>query len=197
MPSGSSIDLLSDKVVGHIWARMLSIYGHKWASHLGVADDGTGALTDAAKTWQKGLSGITVEQIKHGFDVLIFKSHEWPPSLPEFRKLCLSKNTNNAPSLDETISTLVMMPRSGSLAGRYKHPLILAVSGSVDMFALRTAKAVDAKRMVKPVYERILESGYEDWPEHAHQEQKVLGSQKPVIDKKLALSAFSAIRAAL
>ncbi|MGZ4968013.1 MAG: hypothetical protein ACXV8O_01230 [Methylobacter sp.] len=182
---------------------MLSIYGHKWSSHLGVADDGTGALTDAAKTWQKGLAGITVEQIKHGFDVLIFKNHDWPPSLPEFRKLCLSKNTDNAPTLDDVVSILVMVPtRQGSVATRYKHPLALAVSlhDGVDMFALRTAKFPDAKRMVKTAYEQCLKTGWVNWTEDDLKEpdskQKALGHDKPR-DKSVGVSAFRDIRAAL
>jgi len=183
--------------------RMLSIYGHKWSSHLGVADDGTGALTDAAKTWQKGLAGITVEQIKHGFDVLIFKNHDWPPSLPEFRELCLSKSVDNAPTLDYVVLNLVMVStRKGSVATRYRHPLALAVSmhDGVDMFALRTAKLVDAKRMIKPAYEHCLKNGWNGWSDgdlkEVDSEQKSLGHDKPR-DKAIGVSAFRDIRAAL
>ena len=61
--SASLAEKLSDKIMCHAWQRMISIYGHKWSSHLGFADDGTGLLTDAAKTWQKGLSGVTLEQL--------------------------------------------------------------------------------------------------------------------------------------
>jgi hypothetical protein len=193
-----SIDLLSDKVIGLIWQRMLSIYGHKWVSHLGVADDGEGELTDSAKTWKKGLAGITVEQVKHGFDVLIFKSHDWPPSLPEFRKLCLSKSVLDIPSLDQAIKMLVSIPyRTGSLANRYQHPLILAISSEIDMFALRTASTLEAKRMVKPIYEKLLDTGWKDWPDHAHKEQNCIENHKPRSSKDFALSALSVIKGGL
>ena len=106
--SASLAEKLSDKIICHAWQRMISIYGHKWSSHLGFADDGTGLLTDAAKTWQKGLSGVTLEQLKYGFDMLIFKNHDWPPSLPEFRKLCLSNVPSGIPSADEVLQVLVI-----------------------------------------------------------------------------------------
>lgn len=193
-----STELLSDKVTGHIWKRMLSIYGHKWASHLGVASLESGLLSDAAKTWQQGLAGITVEQIKHGFDVLIFKSHDWPPSLPEFRKLCLSGSKEDVPSIDEVVSTLVMVSsKKGSIASRYGHALVFAISQRVDMHGLRTAKTVDAKRLVKPTYEHLVNSGWDDWPEHAHEDQLAIGQVKPVQNKAVGQSAFSAIRGAL
>jgi hypothetical protein len=177
---------------------MLSIYGHKWASHLGLADDGTGALTDAAKTWQKGLAGVTVEQIKHGFDVLIFKNHDWPPSLPEFRKLCLSRSAENIPSIDEVVSILVLVSsKKGSIAARYEHPLVFSISQQIDMHGLRSAKTVDAKRLVKPIYERLVNSGWDGWPDHAHEDQLAISQDKPEINRVVGKSAFSAIRSSL
>ncbi|MEY3881062.1 MAG: hypothetical protein RIQ94_1858 [Pseudomonadota bacterium] len=176
---------------------MLAVYGHKWASHLGMAVDANGALSEAAKVWKQGLIGLNLEQIKQGFSLLVLKYYGWPPSLPEFRKLCVASATTDAPSLDETVSALAMMPRDGSIAVRYKHPLIFAVSLSVDMFLLRTAKAVDGKRMVKPVYERLLESGWDDWPLHAHIDQRAIGMTKPAANRSAGLSALREIRAFL
>lgn len=195
--SESSTEIFSDKVMAKIWQRMAAIYGHKWTSHLGVASDAEGKLSESAKVWKQGLIGVTLDQVKYGFTALVIKHHDWPPSLPEFRKLCVSGNESKAPSLDEVISTLVLMPRTGSIAKRYKHPFILAASGSVDMFLLRTAKLVDAKRMVKPVYERILADGWPDFPPHAHIEQKAISSLMPITSREAGLKAFQQIRGAL
>lgn len=194
--SESSTELLGDKVMSKIWARMASIYGHKWSSHLGVASDADGRLTDAAKMWQKGLVGITLDNLKAGFDALVLQAHAWPPSLPEFRKLCLARAGADVPTLDQVVSILAMVSsRSGSLAARYRHPLALAVSARVDVFAVRTAKAVDARRMVKAVYEELLQSGWDDWPEHAYdEEQKALELKR---NKGVGMAAFSAMRSAL
>ena len=60
---------------------MTMIYGHKWTS-ISECDDGT---------WLSGLADITPEQIGHGLSRLLTESSDWPPSLPEFRNLCLDK----------------------------------------------------------------------------------------------------------
>ncbi len=176
---------------------MVTIYGYKWASHMGMADDGEGNLTDASKTWQKGLAGITVAQIKYGFDVLIFKKFEWPPSLPEFRSICLAQGFELVPSVDEVIAVLVRVSgKNGSLAERYGHPLMLAIAQKIDMHVLRTAKTGDAKRMIKPVYDKLLETGWEEWPDHAFIEQKAISSSKER-NKSAGLAALRLIKGAL
>jgi hypothetical protein len=193
-------EILSDKVVAHIWKRMISIYGHKWASHLGsTASNDDGTLTDAAKTWRAGMAGITIDQLRHGFEALILKNHDWPPSLPEFRKLCQAKLREIVPSLEEMVTILALASsRQGSLAKRYRHPLALAISQheGIDVFALRTAKTDEAKRMVRPVYEKMLETGWSGWPEHAFEEQKAV-SHQPVVNRAAGLAAVAAMRQAL
>ncbi len=165
-----------------------------------MADDDAGNLTDTARNWQKGLAGITVDQVKHGFDVLFFKKHkheDWPPNILQFKSICLSHGFESIPSVDEVISILVRVSsKQGSLAERYENPLIFAISQKIDMHGLRTAKTVDAKRMIKPVYEKLLETGWKEWPEHAFVEQKALSSSKER-NKSAGLAAFRLIKGAL
>lgn len=189
--------------MGRIWVRMLAIYGHKWASHLGYALDDAGLLSESAKTWQAGLCGVSPDNLRTAFDALVLKHHDWPPSLPEFRALCLSKAAEGVPSLDEVVARLVMVSnRRGSLAARYGHPLVLAIArqDSVDMFAIRTAKTGEARRMVKDAYEHCLETGWLDWRKADLKEpdgnQKALEHNKPR-NKSVGMSALSAIRCAL
>ncbi len=58
---------------------MAKIYGHKWVSSFGAADDGT---------WLSGLRDVTPEQIGIGLERCRIRSEPWPPTLPEFRALC-------------------------------------------------------------------------------------------------------------
>lgn len=60
---------------------MARIYGHKWTS-IAEADDGT---------WLAGLQDLKPSQIAIGLGNLLQAGTEWPPSLPEFRDLCLNK----------------------------------------------------------------------------------------------------------
>jgi len=62
-----------------LWAKMGRIYGHKWAS-IAESDDGT---------WLKGLQGLTPEQLATGLTKCLTRTDTWPPTLIEFRNLCL------------------------------------------------------------------------------------------------------------
>jgi hypothetical protein len=64
---------------------MTMIYGHRWTSSYGEKDDGT---------WLTGLADVTVEQIKTGLEKCRTRTiqpgrEDWPPTLTEFRALCL------------------------------------------------------------------------------------------------------------
>lgn len=56
------------------------VYGHKWVSSYGEADDGT---------WLTGLSDVTPDQVKLGLEKCRTSDDVWPPTLPGFRSLCL------------------------------------------------------------------------------------------------------------
>lgn len=71
--------------MGQVWQRMAAMYGHRWTSNYGPEDDGT---------WRKGLSGLTTDQIGQGLVKCLVRKPEageqdWPPTLNEFRALCL------------------------------------------------------------------------------------------------------------
>lgn len=175
---------------------MLAIYGHKWDSHLGPCVDARGKLSDSATTWKQGLSGLTVEQIRQGFDALLRNGCEWPPSLPEFRALCLHSGSD-APSLEEVVQVLVMAStRQGSLVDRYRHPLCLALAGELDMYALRQVSMELALAMVRPAYKRLVAQGWEGWPTHAHERQQAIGHER-ASDRQVATQALSGLRALL
>lgn len=62
---------------------MTRIYGHRWSS-LSVSDDGT---------WLMGLRGVSPDQVAAGLSELVKNHSEWPPTLPEFRGLCLGQTS--------------------------------------------------------------------------------------------------------
>jgi hypothetical protein len=65
--------------------RMSGIYGHKWVSSFGESD--------ADDSWAIGLSGFTGADIARGLKACMTSSEEWPPTLPQFRKLCMEFQT--------------------------------------------------------------------------------------------------------
>lgn len=190
-----STDHLSDKVIGQIWVRMTSIYGHKWASQLGRLVDDNGKMSDAARCWQKGLINVTVDDLKVGFDALARSGQAWPPSLPEFRKMCLCWRADEAPTLEHVVSIIATASnRAGALIDRYRHPIALEISKRVDMHALRMASNAEAKRLIGPIYEKLLITGYPGWPDHATEDQNAIGHEKKAPNVQLAMDALSAMR---
>lgn len=67
-----------------LWGRMAAIYGHRWTSSYG---DDPGSM--AGDTWAAGLSGLTGAQLARGLEACVASSDPWPPSLPDFRAMCL------------------------------------------------------------------------------------------------------------
>ena len=75
-------------VMSRLWEVMASSFMHKWISYAG--DPGSAMFDD----WSKGLAALTTEQIRDGVNKLPTmppnsKGEYWPPSLPEFRAMCL------------------------------------------------------------------------------------------------------------
>lgn len=65
---------------------MMEFYGHKWASMYGETFEASGS---AGLTWQKGLAGVVPGNLADGLRKCLDREDPWPPTLPEFRKLCL------------------------------------------------------------------------------------------------------------
>lgn len=65
-----------------MWQMMGSMFGHKWVSSYG-------ANVDPDRVWQATLSNVSLDKIKNGLKRLSDRGDEWPPSAPEFKKLCL------------------------------------------------------------------------------------------------------------
>ena len=71
--------VVSERDIDIFWKRMTKIYGHRWISNYGDADDGT---------WELGLKSLTPEQLGVGLERCLMSAEPWPPTLPEFRALC-------------------------------------------------------------------------------------------------------------
>jgi len=71
-------------LIDQLFARFGAIYSHKWTSTF--TSDDMWALAKAE--WAEGLEGFTAEIVLHGVKQAKQKC-EWPPSIAEFRRLCL------------------------------------------------------------------------------------------------------------
>lgn len=115
---------------------MAEIYGHRWTASFGANPDSEGA----AGTWAKGLAGITPAQLAYGLKACITSSDPWPPTLPEFRAMCLG------------IPSLVSVRAEVNGKGE-RTPFGILVWERVDGYQYRQMSAKDAERMLQGAYE--------------------------------------------
>lgn len=79
----ASINERHIKAVNDIWEFFARLYGHKFtSSHVGDEID--------FNLWSGAIEGLKPSQVKQGIEGC--KGREWPPSINEFRMLCLNVN---------------------------------------------------------------------------------------------------------
>jgi hypothetical protein len=61
------------------------VYGARWTASI------DGIEADAVREWSRALGDMTPEQIRRGLDSL---ASDWPPTLPEFKRLCEGRGKN-------------------------------------------------------------------------------------------------------
>lgn len=113
---------------------MAEIYGHRWTSAYGDNPN-----EGAAQTWAKGLGGILPRQLADGLRNCLASADPWPPTLPEFRAMCL-----NVPTLAQVRL---------ELRGGDHSPFTRAVWANLDGYRFRQSSADAADRMLRDAYE--------------------------------------------
>ena len=99
------------------------------------------------------------------------------------------------PTLETVLNVLVAVrDKTGSIKDRYQHPLIFCIANGIDTHGLRTLRTATALKLIQPVYERLLQKGYPDWPDYAKTEQKALQADKKPPDLAKRKCQFAAMR---
>ncbi len=123
---------MGNDVIAELWRRMAAIYGHKWTSSYG--------LTDADGTWAMGLDGLTPKQIGHGINICIKEGASWPPSLPQFRDMCIG-----IPSQAQILEML----NNGK---RTDDPFALEVFSHIDRWRVGHASYAERDALIRRAY---------------------------------------------
>ena len=121
---------------------MAQIYAHRWTAPHGESPD---AENSSAGTWAKGLAGLTGRQLGAGLEACITRADPWPPTLPEFRALCLS-----IPSLSAVRRELADV--DGERTG-----FAMLVWSKLDSYTYRRAEGRAADRMLQEAYDEARE----------------------------------------
>ena len=143
----------SRAVVARLFARMEGLYGNKFNDAWRDCD-----LDSVKSVWEEALEGYSIEEITRGVQALL--SREWPPTCPEFLKLCRPP-VNYRGAYHEAM-TQMQMRKDGR--DSWSHPAVYwaaAAIGSHDLnssnwqqIESRWAAALDAelaKRQWPPV----------------------------------------------
>jgi len=67
------------QIANRFWAAMEEIYGKAWVKQFG---------DKPTQIWTRKLYELGMEKIASGIDYLIDNNYKFPPSLPEFTKVC-------------------------------------------------------------------------------------------------------------
>lgn len=135
-PESAPTAPVSQTAIRTLWARMTEIYGHRWSATFGESTEGN----SAADTWAKGLAGITPAQLADGLKACITSSDPWPPTLPEFRAMCVG------------VPSLVTIRAEINGKGE-RTPFAILVWQRLDAYQFRMVSAKDAERMLRDAYE--------------------------------------------
>lgn len=126
---------------------MSAIYLQRWTSALGASPhDADGKLTVGGDTWARGLAGLTGDQLGRGLEACSSTAEDWPPTLPQFRALCLA-----IPSLGAVREDL-------RRAHEEREPFTVMVYRRLDGWAYRHAEARHADRMLVEAYNDAYEA---------------------------------------
>lgn len=121
---------------------MSVIYPYKWAGQFPGAE----AIVVAKSEWMEGLDDLTLEQIRKGIARCRKEGGEFPPSIPEFRKLCLPTNEDIG-ILDEEEAYQQLC------AKEYRHQLVKEISRCIDEYSWRMMSFKEGRKRFKVVYD--------------------------------------------
>ena len=82
---------LSEELMAALWQRLGDIYGPKFFDAFGSFFDAKGQISRTVTTWAEALYEVTPERLRRGLNACLERGTAWPPTLPEFVKLCERK----------------------------------------------------------------------------------------------------------
>ena len=152
LASSTSTEALPERWVERLFERMLLDYGKKFSDQWGGAD------TDALIAhWSRELAGYTGPELKRGLDAL--SSRDWPPTLPEFKKLC-RRPMDAVTAYYEAVAGV--QARANGKYGKWSHPAIYWTAMPLSL-ELREQTYEQMKARWQAALTEQLDKG--EWPE--------------------------------
>lgn len=134
--SKTSTEALPEAWIERLLDKMLLSYGKKFLDQWGGVD------TDKlVKHWAQELASYTRDELARGYAAL--ESREWPPTLPEFKKLC-RPGIDSAAAYQEAVEGC--RARERGEIGNWSHPAVFWAASAMAYDLKQLAYAVIAKR---------------------------------------------------
>lgn len=148
----TSTNALPQAWVEKLFERMLLDYGKKFTDQWGAAD------TDMLIAhWARELAGYSRVELKRGVDALA--NRDWPPTLPEFKKLC-RRPLDALVAYYEAVAGI--QERSAGKYGKWSHPAIYWAAVPLA-FELREQTYSQVRARWEAALAEQFEKG--EWPE--------------------------------
>ncbi len=138
---------------------MGEIYGHLWVSQYGNGG-GTGW-----ETWCTALEGMTADQIKTGVQRLMVEMPKFPPSLPEFLRMCGADGETQAglpgrelafPLVMNIASRPVEFGKGRDLSGL--SPALYWIYKHLDLYQWKRMSTREARKVFNAVYDQCIQA---------------------------------------
>jgi len=127
-------------LIAILWVKMTRFYSHKWTSAQGLNDDGT---------WEIFLKDLQPSQFEIGMTRCFDKFPSWPPTLGEFKNLCvLNSEDLNLPSFEKVCKAVFTKD--------WFHPIINEIYSEIGYWDLNNATEKDLRRRIKNIYDDLI-----------------------------------------
>lgn len=123
----TSINPLPMPWIEKLFDRMISLYGHKFLDMWRDID-----IETVKSTWAQELGKLSRDEVARGANALM--AQEWPPTLPQFIKLC-KPSVDAVAAYYEAVNGVVA--REHGNLGEWSHPAIFWASVKIGAFDLK------------------------------------------------------------
>lgn len=151
----TSINAIPDSWIDALFAKMSALYGNKFADMWRESN-----MQSVKSVWAQELSKLTREQMARGANSLI--NQEWPPSLPQFIKMCRIE-IDPIKAYYEALNGA--LARESGLMGEWSHPAVFWSMVAVGAFDIKNQTYSNIKaRWESALADQIARGSWSDIP---------------------------------
>lgn len=131
--TGTESSPASTTLMVRLWELMTELYGHKWTSVHGLADE--------SGNWGKIFSGVSGLQLAKGIRQWTSQPGDlaaWPPGAPELRNMCLDDSSSlKIPDVASAWREAVEASTDPT-KWKFSHPIVQEAAKLTDWYSIRT-----------------------------------------------------------